>query len=124
MIIDRPLYVGDEIANAIDAGYVELVATVPSQQRRGFGSRVMGEIGHIIRDEYALGALATGSQGFYARLGWEAWLGPTFVRMPDGERIRSGDEDHHVMVLRTPTTSPSLDISEPIACGWRPGEPW
>jgi aminoglycoside 2'-N-acetyltransferase I len=124
MIIDRPLYVGDEMDVALDVGYVEHVATLPDEQGRGHGAAVMREVNGIIGDEYALGALATGSNGFYARLGWETWRGPTSIRMPDGERVRSPAEDGHVMVLRTARTPPRLALDEPIAVDWRAGDVW
>jgi aminoglycoside 2'-N-acetyltransferase I len=124
MVIDRRLYLGHEPDQALDVGYVEWVATLPDLQGRGHGSRVMREIGRIVDDEYALGALGTGSNGFYERLGWETWRGPTFVRTLDGQRVRSADEDGHVMVLRTPRTPPDLDLSGPIAVDWRPGDAW
>lgn len=124
MVVDRRLYLGHEADLALDVGYVEWVATLPALQGRGHGTRVMREIGRIIADEYALGALGTGSNGFYERLGWETWSGQTFVRMLDGQRIRSPGEDGHVMVLRTPRTPSDLDPSGPIAVDWRPGDAW
>lgn len=124
MVIDRRLYLGHEPDLALDVGYVEWVATLPDLQGGGHGSRAMLEIGRIIVDEYALGALGTGSNGFYERLGWETWRGPTFVRMLDGQLVRSGDQDGHVMVLRTPHTPPDLDPSGPIAVDWRAGDAW
>ena len=124
MIIDRRLYVGHEGDLALDVGYVENVATDPERHGRGHGTRVMREIGRIVADEYVLGALATGRNGFYERLGWETWRGPTWVRMLDGQRVRSADEDGDVMVLRTPRTPPDLDLGGPIAVDWRPEEPW
>lgn len=124
MIVDRPLYLGHEADTAIDVGYVEHVATLPEVQRQGHGEATMRRIGEIIRDEYALGALSTGSAAFYERLGWETWRGPTGVRMPDGERVRSPAEDGHVMILRTPRTPSELRVDAPIYVDWRPEEPW
>ena len=123
MIVDRRLYLGAEPDLALDAGYVEHVATWPDFQRSGHGATVMREIRRILADEYAIGALATGDNAFYEQLGWETWRGPTFVRMPDGERVRSDSEDGHVMVLRTERTPP-VDLAAPIAVEWRAREPW
>ena len=84
----------------------------------------MREVGRIIDEEYQLGALATGSQAFYGRLGWETWTGPTSVRTADGELVRTADHDGHVMVLRTPRTPPGVTLDMPIAVDWRTEEPW
>lgn len=104
-------------------GYVEAVATWPELQRRGHGSAVMREVDAIIQSNYELGALGTGEFGFYERLGWERWRGPTSVRTKDGE-VRTPDEDGYVMVLRTPSTPSGLDIDAPISCEWRVGDVW
>jgi GNAT superfamily N-acetyltransferase len=125
MIVDRPLRVGaPDAAETIDAGYVENVATAPEEQGRGYGAAAMREVGRILDEEYAIGALATGRNGFYERLGWETWQGPTWVLMADGERVRSAHEDGDVMVRRTPNTPPDLRLDLPIAIDWRPDEPW
>lgn len=124
MIVDRRIYLGHEMDLALDVGYVEHVATLPEVQGAGHGASVMREIGRIIGEEYQLGALATGSNAFYERLGWETWIGPTAVRMVDGERVRSADQDGHVMILRTPRTPPGMSPDAPIAVDWRSEEPW
>lgn len=124
MVIDRRIYLGHEADIALDVGYVEHVATLPALQGKGLGSAVMREIGRIIGLEYTLGALASGSNAFYERLGWETWAGPTSVRMPDGERVRSAGEDGHVLVMRTPRSPADLDLHAPIAIDWRSEEPW
>lgn len=124
MIVDRRVYLGHEADQAIDVGYVEHVATLPDAQGEGHGLTTMQRIGEIIRDEYALGALATGSNAFYEQLGWETWRGPTSVRMPDGERVRSPDDDGNVMILRTPRSPGDLRLDAAISIDWRPEEPW
>ena len=124
MIVDRHVYLGHEMDVALDVGYVEHVATLPEAQGGGHASAVMAEIGRIVGDEYALGALATRSNAFYRRFGWETWTGPTSVRMADGERVRSSDQDGHVMVLRTPRSPADLALDAPIAVDWRAEEPW
>ena len=124
VIVDRRLYQGHEADLAVDVGYVEHVATRPDAQGQGHATAVMRQVGQIIGDEYALGGLATGSNAFYERFGWETWRGPVGVRMPDGERVRSPQEDGHVMVLRTPRSPASLSTDAPIYVDWRPDEPW
>ena len=120
-IVDRLLYPGD---GTLRAGYVEAVAVVPDLQRQGLGTEVMEIIDRMIDQGYEIGALGTGSHGFYARLGWVIWRGPTWIRERDGSLLRSPDEDGDIMVRLTPMTPPDLDISLPIAVDWRPGEVW
>lgn len=106
----------------VRTGYVEAVATQPARQREGLGSQVMREARQIVEDAFELGALATSTHGFYTRLGWERWRGPTYVR--EGARlVRSPDEDGAVMVLRTGATR-GLDLAAPIACETRRGDAW
>jgi aminoglycoside 2'-N-acetyltransferase I len=120
-IVDRLLYPGDGV---LQAGYVEAVAVLPDRQRGGLGTLVMEEIDRMIDRSHELGALGTGSHDFYARLGWVVWQGPIWIRQPDGRCERSAAEDGGIMVRRTPTTPPGLDIALPIAVDWRPGEVW
>lgn len=124
MIVDRRIFVGRDLDMTLDAAYVENVATRPDAQGQGHGSAVMAEAGRIIQEEYEIGALGTRDQAFYRALGWVLWAGPTFVRTPDGERIRTGGVDGEVMVLRTSRTPLGIALEEPIAIDWRPGEPW
>jgi aminoglycoside 2'-N-acetyltransferase I len=124
MIVDRPIHLGVDAGVSIDAGYVELVATLPDLQGEGHGTAVMRTVGDIVGQEYAIGALSTGSNAFYARLGWETWRGPTAVRMADGERASTPAQDGHVMVLRTDRTPPDLQLDAPISVDWRPGDIW
>ena len=103
-------------------GYVEAVAVAPGLQGGGHGSVVMTAVTDWIRTRFELGALGTGRHGFYERLGWQTWQGPSSVRTPEGAR-RTPDEDGYIMVLATPA-SPPLDLTAPIACDWRPGDVW
>jgi hypothetical protein len=75
-----------------------------------------------ITAEYEIGALGTGEQAFYERLGWERWQGPTFERTVDGD-VRTPGEDDGVMILRV-ATSPALTLRERLSCEWRPGDSW
>ena len=119
-VVERVLEVG---GRALRTGYVEAVATAPAAQGRGYGTLVMREIAAEIHAQFELGALGTGSHGFYERLGWRRWNGPSSVRVPAGER-RTPDDDGYIMVLRTPATPPDLDDRAPISCDWRPGDVW
>nr|MBA2254746.1 hypothetical protein [Chloroflexota bacterium] len=75
-----------------------------------------------IPEGFELGALGTGSHGFYERLGWLTWQGPSNVRTATGT-LPTPDDDGYIMVLSTPT-SPALDLTTPISCEWRPGDVW
>jgi aminoglycoside 2'-N-acetyltransferase I len=99
--------------------YVEMVATAPAYQGRGLGTAVMQRLAAEIHD-FALGGLATGSQGFYARLGWESWRGPLFIRTETGLLPTPDDS---MMILRLPHT-PALDLTAPLSAEWRAGELW
>lgn len=118
-VVPRTLYVGDR---AIRTGYLEAVATTPGRQREGLGSRAMTTAADLVTATYELGALSSSATGFYRRLGWESWLGPTYVVTPTG-RLRTPDEDDGVMVLRFGPTA-ALDLTAPIACESRPGDAW
>lgn len=120
-IVDRLFYPAESV---LCAGYVEAVAVVPDSQRRGLGTRVMEVINGMLDARYELGALGTGSQPFYARLGWVVWQGTTWVRQLDGRLERTPGEDGGIMVRITPTTPTGVDLTLPIAVDWRPGEAW
>jgi aminoglycoside 2'-N-acetyltransferase I len=118
-VVPRVLDVG---GRPFHAGYVEAVATAPGRQREGLGALAMGELARVLQREFELGALSTGLHEFYARLGWERWRGPTFVRA-GAEAIRTEDEDDGVMVLRF-GPSAGIDVAAPISCEARHGDDW
>jgi aminoglycoside 2'-N-acetyltransferase I len=104
------------------AGYVEGVATSPSEQRRGLGSEVMRRLSQFLQTHFEIGALSTGSHAFFERLGWERWSGPTFVSR-GGEFVRTEEDDDGLMVLRFgPSEKVALDAT--ICCDDRPGDAW
>lgn len=119
-VVDRELHVD---GRALRAGYVEAVATLPPEGGRGFGTLAMAAMNDVIRRDHELGALGTGAHGFYERLGWERWLGPTSVRI-DGRDHRTPDDDGYILVLRTPRSPVNLDVTAPISCDWRRGDVW
>jgi aminoglycoside 2'-N-acetyltransferase I len=79
----------------------------------------MKRLASAIRD-FELGALSTGSHGFYERLGWQRWSGPLAMRTESGLVPTPSDE---LMVLVLPHT-PTLDLSQPMTAEWREGELW
>lgn len=107
---------------ALRTGYVEGVATAPGRQGQGLGTLAMRALVPILKDNFELGALSTGRFGFYERLGWERWRGPTFAR--SGRRLlRTENDDDALMVLRF-GPSLELDLTSPISCEARSGDPW
>ena len=118
-VVEREIVVA---GRPLRTGYVEAVAVAPSLQGRGFGTAVMREATAYVRGRFELGVLGTGSHHFYERLGWIRWRGPSSVLTPDGLRP-TPDDDGFLMVLPTRST-PALDPTDPIVCGWRPGAVW
>lgn len=118
-VVERTLHVAGA---PVRTGYVEAVATAPAEQGRGHGVSVMRAVNHLIERDFAFGILGTGSQGFYERLGWRIWQGPSSVLTASAETATPGD-DGYIMYLLTPS-SPPLDPRAPIACEWRPGDVW
>lgn len=118
-VVPRVLHVAD---GPLVTGYVEGVATAPRRHREGLGSLAMAEVSAVLRRGFDMGALSTGRHGFYGRLGWEPWRGPTFVRRGP-ETIRTPEEDDGVMVLRF-GPSEDIDLTAPISCEARPGDDW
>ncbi len=118
-VVRRVLQVGRV---PLQCGYVEAVATTPAQQRKGLGGTVMGHVSALLNGEVEMGALSTSKQHFYERLGWERWLGPTFVRR--GPRlVRTSEEDDGIMVLRF-GASRDVDRTAPLSCEARRGDDW
>jgi aminoglycoside 2'-N-acetyltransferase I len=105
-------------------GYVEGVATREDRRGLGLATAVMRVVGRVVRDTYELGALADGTRipGFYQRLGWASWRGPTFVAGPQG-LVRTEEDDGSLLVLRTPATA-GLELTGPLVGDWRAGDVW
>jgi aminoglycoside 2'-N-acetyltransferase I len=120
-VVPRWLVAGER---GLRSGYVEGVATREDRRGLGLGTLVMREVGWVVREGYELGALADGSRipGFYQRLGWETWRGPTFVAAPEGT-VRTAEDDGGILVLRTPATA-GLEPTGPLVCDWRAGDVW
>jgi aminoglycoside 2'-N-acetyltransferase I len=96
-----------------------MVATEPHLQRRRLATAVMRRLAGAIAS-YDLGALCPAEPELYARLGWEFWRGPLFIRLEQG--LVSTPEER-VMVLRLPNTPP-LDLDTDLSAEWRDGELW
>ena len=117
MWVTRWLQPGE--AKPLRTAYVEMVATDPQHQRKGFASAVMSRLVEAIPD-YELAALDPAEPELYARVGWKFWRGPLFIRTDRG-LIETPDE--RVMIFGLPQT-PELDLDAPLSAEWREGELW
>jgi len=99
--------------------YVEAVATEESYRGRGFATAIMRRIAKEIK-HFDLGALSPSVPDLYARLGWQLWRGPLFIRTNEG-LVPTPNEQ--VMVLLLPNT-PVLDLTSALSAEWREGELW
>ena len=99
--------------------YVEMVATEPEFQGRGFATAVMRRLASAIHD-FEMGGLSPAEPLLYEKLGWVFWKGPHFIRTKDG--LLSTPEDQ-IMILKLPKT-PLLDLTLPLSAEWREGELW
>jgi len=106
--------------------YIEGVATGEAYRNRGYATQVMERVAVEIQ-MFDIGGLAPFSIEYYARLGWEVWRGPLWIRQ-DGEikptpPDEDGDEEC-LMILRLSKT-PLLDLNGAISIEWRAGgEVW
>ncbi len=115
--VTRWLQAGD--LAPLRTAYVEAVATEPAFQRRGYATAVMRRLAKAIAG-YELGGLSPSDEAFYARLGWELWRGPLFIRTESGPQPTPGEQ---VMILRLKQTPP-LDLGASLSAEWRAGEVW
>lgn len=100
------------------SAYVELVATRADVRGRGYGTALLRAAEPLIGAEAHIGLLSTGAHGFYERLGWIRWSGPTSVVEADGSITPTPEEDDGIMALLLPTTTlagitPDLPIRRP-----------
>ena len=119
VVVERELQTGE---HNLATGYVEAVATLPSRQGHGHGSRLMGAVEEHVDRVFRLGALSSAGTTLYACRGWLPWLGETYART-EGRLVRTPEDDDALYIRSTPT-SPDLDLSAPISCDSRPGDPW
>jgi aminoglycoside 2'-N-acetyltransferase I len=99
--------------------YVELVATAPAMERRGYATALLQYFPSQVTD-FDIAALSPATDTLYAKVGWRFWRGPLAVRTPQG-LVPTPEEE--VMVLTLPRT-PVLDLELPLSIEWRPGEVW
>jgi len=116
--VERQLQAGD--ARLMRTAYVELVATEPSRQGRGHASAALRQVIEQVASTFEIAALSPSDPAFYARLGWELWLGPLSARTATGLAL---DPSETAMIHRLPRT-PILDLTAPLSIEWREGEVW
>lgn len=117
MWVTRWLQPGNQLP--LRTAYVEMVATEPRFQRRGFATAVMRQLALAIQD-FEMGGLSPAEPVLYEKLGWVFWKGPHFIRTSDG--LLSTPEDQ-IMILKLPKTPP-LDLTLSLSAEWREGELW
>lgn len=117
MWVTRWLQAGDQ--PLLQTAYVEMVATEPEFQRRGFATQVMRRLASAITD-FEIGGLCPAEPELYAKLGWVYWRGPLFIRTEEG-LLPTAEEE--IMILRLPKT-PVLNLDLPLSAEWRAGELW
>jgi aminoglycoside 2'-N-acetyltransferase I len=109
----------------VASGYLEDVATRKDVRGRGYGSAVVRATQREIERRAEIGFLATGGFGFYERLGWVRWTGPTSVSEGDGSVTLTPDEDGFIMALLLPRTPAWVSPEMPIRRARRdPEEAW
>jgi aminoglycoside 2'-N-acetyltransferase I len=117
--VTRWLQVGD--GPPLRTAYVELVATEPSLQRRGYATAVMKALVDAVQS-FELAGLCPDDRAvtLYERLGWRFWQGPLSIRTDEGLTRTPGA---WMMFMPLPKTPP-LDSSLPLSAEWRPDDLW
>lgn len=118
LVVPRQLDLG--AGAPLETAYLELVATRPGYQRRGYAGALLRALPALV-GSFSVAALSPVDSGFYARFGWERWRGPLAVRTPGG-LVSTPEEE--IMILRLPRTPAGLDLDGPASIEWRPGEVW
>jgi aminoglycoside 2'-N-acetyltransferase I len=119
MWVTRWLQAGD--GPLLRTAYVEMVATDPVHQRRGYASAIMRGLVAVVQD-FDLACLCPSDAGtaLYPQLGWEHWRGPLSIRSDAG--LLSTPEER-VMIMRLPG-SPQLDLDQQLSAEWRMDDLW
>jgi aminoglycoside 2'-N-acetyltransferase I len=99
--------------------FVELVATEPLFEGKGYATQIMSRVASEIAD-FELGALWPNYPEWYGRLGWQIWRGPLFIRTEEG--LLPTPEDIVMVMLLSKT--PALNLDGSLSAEWREGELW
>lgn len=117
-VVPRPMSIGGA---DLTVGYVEAIAVLPSQWRKGFGTQLMKEITQFCQEKYELSMLSTDENQFYERIGWLRFQGESYMRSLDSE-VRTEDEDDGLMFL--PGKKSELTQIRRAVCDERRGDSW
>jgi len=102
-------------------GYVEGVAVLPSYQGQGIGAQIIRQITDMAQRDFEIAMLSTGEIDFYAKFGWQRFVGQSFVDN-HGTIIRTAAEDEGLMLLTY-----LHQLNQPgvaWVCDWRTGDVW
>ncbi len=107
---------------ALRTGYIEGVGVAGNHRRQGYASAMMTALERVIKGAYELGALGATDDAvpLYSGRGWLLWQGTTWALTPHGV-VRTAEEDDCIHVLPV-TVLP--DLTGPLTCDWRDGDPW
>ncbi|MFC8671086.1 GNAT family N-acetyltransferase [Streptomyces griseorubiginosus] len=87
-LVPRYLRQGDMELRGV---YGESMATLSDWRNLGFGTAIVALATAEIRRNYDIGVFAGSRYGFYRRLGWDKWRGPTFVETARGIELKGPD---------------------------------
>ena len=105
---------GDQVTvHRADTEYIGWYWCTNAQGREGWV--------HGLLEGFDIAALSPSEDGFYQRLGWEAWTGP-LAYLQDSVLVPTPEEQ--VMIYRLPRTPARLDLDAALTCDWRPGDVW
>lgn len=113
-------YLQPEGLPLLRTAYVEMVATEPRFQGRGYAQAVMKRVIAEVGD-FDLAGLSTSSVSFYEKFGWQLWRGPLSIRTAAGLQP---DEDEEILMVHLLPHTPPLDLDAGISAEWREGELW
>ena len=119
MLVERQLQ--PEGYPLLRTGYVELVATRPARQGRGFASALLRAVTDDL-EAFDLGALSPSDATFHERLGWESWRGALWV--PSGRGVVMTDSRRllqHFLAALAYRTQKALRGAPPHFADFRAG---
>ena len=120
VITERRFRIGD--LPVMRAAYIDAVATLPGEQRKGYGSEVMRKTVEYASVEFDIAGLATVLDHWYGNMGWEHWKGE--LGLDDGGAVTVTENlEERVMIHRLPAT-PAVDVNARLIADWRPGGGW